>query len=195
MRYSFANSSAAELKELEAAGKIDAVGTLKIYRYGKSDDVSVKIWRGRAKKPYAHYRFASEERRKSYIAAEVAKDVARVERKVEYAAETKVNKAAMRKKFKVGTILHHSWGYDQTQCEYFEVIEVKGASCTIREIAAATVPGSEGFMCDSRVACPGNFIGPAMKKIIGEYGVKIRSHSAAASPCEPGESNYCSWYA
>jgi|15BtaG_2_1085339.scaffolds.fasta_scaffold00099_47 hypothetical protein len=194
MRYSFANASAAELVELSEAGKVEVAGNLKIYRFDANDGPSLKIWRGRAKKPYAHYRFANEERREEYIRKQIANDAEKTELKLKHKAESKARKAETRKRFKVGTILHYSWGYGQTQCEYYEVIEVKGAYAIIREIAAKTVPGSEGFMCDKRVACPGVFIGPKMRKLIGEYGCRMASHSAAASPCDPLEENYCSWY-
>lgn len=50
--------------------------------------------------------------------------------------------------YKVGDILHHSWGYDQTNCDFYQVVEVKNASVVLRKIAAETVPESEGFMCE-----------------------------------------------
>ena len=51
--------------------------------------------------------------------------------------------------YKVGDILHHSWGYDQTNCDFYQVVEVKKASVVLKPIAAETVPGLEGFMCES----------------------------------------------
>jgi len=48
--------------------------------------------------------------------------------------------------YKVGDILHHSWGYDQTNCDFYQVTEVKPASVVLRKIGTKTVPGSEGFM-------------------------------------------------
>jgi hypothetical protein len=48
--------------------------------------------------------------------------------------------------YKVGDILHHSWGYDQTNCDFYQVVEAKKASVILKKIGAKTVPGSEGFM-------------------------------------------------
>ncbi len=58
-------------------------------------------------------------------------------------------KAQFKNPYKVGDILHHSWGYDQTNCDFYQVVEVKKASVVLRKIGTETVPGSEGFMCES----------------------------------------------
>lgn len=68
-------------------------------------------------------------------------------------AEAKARKKRARARFKnpynVGDILHHSWGYDQTNCDFYQVVEVKKASVVLRKIGATRVPGSEGFMCET----------------------------------------------
>jgi len=48
--------------------------------------------------------------------------------------------------YKVGDILEHSWGYDQTNTDFYQVVEAKKASVVLRPIANKTVEGSEGFM-------------------------------------------------
>lgn len=58
-------------------------------------------------------------------------------------------RALFQNPYKVGDILHHSWGYDQTNCDFYQVVEVKKASVVLRKIGATTVPGSEGFMSES----------------------------------------------
>ena len=72
-----------------------------------------------------------------------------------YKEQRKQAKLEAKKKFqnpyKVGDILHHSWGYDQTNCDFYQVVEVKPASVILRKIGTKTVPGSEGFMSDSRL--------------------------------------------
>ncbi len=70
-----------------------------------------------------------------------------------YKEQRKRAKQEARKRFqnpyKVGDILHHSWGYDQTNCDFYQVVEVKPASVVLKKIGTKTVPGSEGFMCES----------------------------------------------
>lgn len=70
-----------------------------------------------------------------------------------FAQERRQRKQEARSRFenpyKVGDILHHSWGYDQTNCDFYQVVEVKKASVILRKIGAKTVEGSEGFMSES----------------------------------------------
>lgn len=65
-------------------------------------------------------------------------------------ADRKAKKAQAKARFvnpfKLGDILHHSWGYDQTNCDFYQVVGVKKASVVLRPIGARTVEGSEGFM-------------------------------------------------
>lgn len=60
--------------------------------------------------------------------------------------------------YKVGDILHHSWGYDQTNCDFYQVVEVKKASVVLRKIGTKTVSGSEGFMSESLMPVKDAFI-------------------------------------
>ncbi len=79
-----------------------------------------------------------------------------------YKEQRKQAKQEARKRFqnpyKVGDIVHHSWGYDQTNCDFYQVVEVKPASVVLRKIGAKTVPGSEGFMCESLMPEKGAFL-------------------------------------
>lgn len=43
-------------------------------------------------------------------------------------------KANMKNPFKVGQIFYDSWGYEQTNIDFYQVIEVKPKSVVIREI-------------------------------------------------------------
>ena len=60
--------------------------------------------------------------------------------------------------YKLGDILHHSWGYDQTNCDFYQVVEVKPASVVLKKIGAKPVPGSEGFMSQSLIPEKDGFI-------------------------------------
>jgi hypothetical protein len=96
----------------------------------------------------------------------------------------------------VGTLLHCSWGYEQTNCDFYQVTEKKGCTITMREIGSRTVPGSQGDyngMADRRMPARDKFIGPPMRKTIGEGGIRM-SHGYA-TPTGDNEAHYCSWYA
>ena len=52
---------------------------------------------------------------------------------------------------KIGDIFHTSWGYDQTNTEYFQVVKISptGKTCQVRQIGARTIKGTEGVMSES----------------------------------------------
>ena len=97
--------------------------------------------------------------------------------------------------YKVGDILHHSWGYDQTNCDFYQVVEVKTASVVLRKIAHKTVPGSEGFMCESVMPVKDAFIEKgtqALTKI--DHAITPQDHSIKKRVCfyvqEGGQMRY-----
>ena len=61
---------------------------------------------------------------------------------------------------KVGDILYSSWGYDQTNIDFYQVTAVGVHSVKIREIEQKVVGGSTGS--DLVTAEPGKFKGPEM---------------------------------
>ena len=99
---------------------------------------------------------------------------------------------------KVGDIFHWSWGWEQTNCDFFQITEKHGRNVVLRKIAAQTVPGSDnGGMCDSRVAVKDAFD--------DEKPIKRRIAFANGGPYVPmkygwcslwdGKPALCSWYA
>lgn len=66
----------------------------------------------------------------------------------------------------VGDVFESSWGYDQTNVDFYEVtgFTPSGKSVRLRRIGKDTVPGSEGFMSRKVVAVPGRFIGSEFTK-------------------------------
>jgi len=60
--------------------------------------------------------------------------------------------------FKVGSLFYDSWGYDQTNIDFFQVVEVKPKSVVLRKIGQI-FHKSAGFMCEYVLADVDNFIG------------------------------------
>jgi hypothetical protein len=58
---------------------------------------------------------------------------------------------------KVGDIFRMSWGYDQTNVNFFQVTRLSKGGVFIREIGS-TSAGGEGFMCRNVVAVKDSFI-------------------------------------
>lgn len=167
----------------------------------KSDPLVVKMWYPKATNPCCNFRFRSEERRDSFIQERVQAYIQRQgikqERKISRAGDP-----ADYTKVKPGMIFSYSWGYDQTNAEYWQVVSVAGQMATIREIGHATVKGSEGF--DSERVQPdiGAFLAsskPTKKRILFENinGEKVPYFSMKFGRASVwnGLAQYSSWYA
>ena len=59
---------------------------------------------------------------------------------------------------KIGDIFEMSWGYDQTNVDYFQVVSLTPRGVYVREIGAKSVPGTQGFMCQDVKPDKDNFL-------------------------------------
>lgn len=141
-----------------------------------------------------NYIFGSVERMFEYC-ENYLKDLARAE---EFKAERKAKRAAERVEsvanVKEGDLFVSSWGWEQTNVDAYQVVEKKGATVTLREIALCSIEGSEGFMSDRVKPVKDSFIGEEFKKRITGRHIKI-SDCQTASPMGDREDFYRSWYA
>jgi len=76
--------------------------------------------------------------------------------------------------FKVGDIIHHSWGYGQTQADFYQVVKLTDKTVTVRAIGAKTVEGSEAYMSRRAMPVKDNFL-------------TERLHSALVKHCDGKE--------
>jgi hypothetical protein len=58
---------------------------------------------------------------------------------------------AMAARIKVGDIFMYSWGYDQTNIDFFKGIKTTEKTVTVQQIEAESVKGEDGFMTDECV--------------------------------------------
>lgn len=117
---------------------------------------------GRAVKPTWHYRFKNAEQRQ----AEVTKTFNNAHARAEYKAERKAQKiaASANHGVKVGDVFRSSWGYDQTNIDYYEVISVSSKTATICQIGCLSE--STAWLQGESVPNLGAFIGKPFKKLI-----------------------------
>jgi len=115
-------------------------------------------------------------------------------------------RAETRSQIEVGSILYTSWGYDQTNVEFYQVVDTYGKwGVVLRQICAETVkatspdsarirpvpdswatravhdPDQPRYEGDTRGRWTGDEPKPAIRKTVGACGVKIHS-SATAYP-------------
>lgn len=150
---------------------------------------------GRRQKPDFHYRYPSDEKRlakaNEYFAAIEAREAVEKDRR------------AKPHDLKAGDVLRASWGYDQTNVDYYQVLRVIGKSMVeIQEIASDGYEEPDLAMQGKVVPMVGKFKGKPMRKRAEANFVRIASY-AYAYKMEPQmiagipvyEASRNSWYA
>lgn len=160
------------------------------------------IWKPKATNPYANYQFRDMARREAWIAEQVAN----YEHSMAIKAERKAQRAGRLDGVKlesveVGDIFDYSWGYDQTNVEFLQVVAKTGRKVTVRELAHATVDGSQGFMSASVLPVKDRFLEGNFAKTLTKL-VQYTNEGRAFLSFEfgwcdkwAGTPSYSSWYA
>ena len=101
--------------------------------------------------------FENEERRQQYIDKKIATIKEREEDK--QSIKQRKEEAKADHNFKVGDILYQSWGYEQTNIDFYQITAVLNKSVRIRKIGQEMVK-SAGFMSE--------YVKPSKDSFIGE---------------------------
>lgn len=148
---------------------------------------------GKAKRPTWHYRFASPAAREKRIADQIAStrraEELRAERRAERSKPHNLEK---------GLILYTSWGYDQTNVEYYEVIDVPSPCfVVVQEIGAPLARGEESFMSGNSVPDPETRIGKPLRRKVNMQGgsPSVKINDVVTAWVWDGKERYSSWYA
>ena len=148
---------------------------------------------GKRQKPDNRYRYANEAQREKAVIKYFEGRQAALERKKEYNAKRNVAST-----LEVGHILTGSWGYDQTNPEAVEVVEVIGKNTVmIREIGFTQDDSqSEGgsSMSNYVIPNPGDYKSEPRKAKV-QYGNSVKINDHCTGSIWNGRSQYNSWYA
>lgn len=175
---------------------------LKILRTGPSQAGKwfLQIWNPKATKPYTNYSFKTEEAREKYVAEQIAGHKSHNAQKAKWKAERQGTAADM-EKVQIGDIFCNSWGYEQTNVDFYEVVGKSGRSVTVREIGCKTVPNStvSHGMADYVVPVKGAFLEKSVpiQKLVsfsGGHPHLTMKHGSCSKTSET-EKHYRSWYA
>ena len=160
------------------AVKVSAKGADVVFYLYEGHKPCAMCFIGSAAKPAWRYSFRTEADRERRITDQIASCKAREKMMAESKAE-----AAKPCKIEVGSILVTSWGYDQTNREFFKVIDKKGTRTLVvqevEQISANT--GDEAWLTGKSL--PGETFAKNSKPytIRASYGdhVKIEGHYAS----------------
>lgn len=163
------------------------IGKWQFDKYEDNGKWLVKLYNNNArlswKRLQKYYAFKTEESAIKWIVEQTSN----IQSHLDWKNERKASKKAFVNPAKVGDVLVCSWGYDQTNIDYYQVLEVKNKSVVIQEIGFNSsenngygqdkvMPAVNGFKKDSE---------PMLKLVNGdinhpeEYHVTINSYSWA----------------
>lgn len=157
------------------------------YLYGK-DRLCCICYKGKSKKPYFHYNFLSEEKRRARIDETVVDHKRYKQEEEELKKIQSVELQNFARSVKVGDIFVSSWGYDQTNVDFYQVIEKKNVTVVVKEVQSSTVEET-GYDSSRVIAVKNKFINDIkLTKRISKYkSLKISdcqtAHKWDGTPC------------
>lgn len=158
----------------------DKASSAVAYVYEAAGAVYAVAFHGKAEKPDWHFRFKSPEAR----AKRIVDHFVGVQARDKMMADRSTARKSEGHGLAVGDILRSSWGYDQTNVDFYEVTAIVGKRMVeIRPIAQETVE-STVHLTGKCVPVPGQYTGKVMRKAARNGGVRITSY-AWASKIEP----------
>jgi len=132
-------------------------------------------WRGKAQKPALHYSFRSHCRAEKYVREWLA------DQRESAAAKARARAANNGPhSLRVGQVLYSSWGYDQTNIDWYEVTKILGKRYVeIRPISSVAV-GEQGGPQQGTAPAVGKYTGEPMRKAAGfDNSIRIASYAFA----------------
>jgi hypothetical protein len=133
-------------------------------RKGPTTAYSAVAFAGKSNKPLWNHWFRTADQRHAFLERTVTDRKATLALKRQRAEERR----NYRHDYKPGDILVASWGYDQTNVDFYEVVGVRGAIVELREV------GCREAACDGPISLvvpsPRAFLGPVIKRRPGVGG-------------------------
>lgn len=163
---------------------------------GLSEKVAIGYIGYRSKSSF-YYKFSSNESRDQYV----AKWLESAAKEVEERKKRQEARHNFTNPFKVGDVVYDSWGYEQTNIDFYLVIEVKPKSVVLRPVGSKITASSGNDMAGYATPAPNIFTGkPILKKLQGvlERSGESIGHISSEFGCMSlydGQPKYCSWYA
>lgn len=154
----------------------DRRSTAVAYVYTASNGApAAAVFAGKCIKPAWQFRFKStadrERRVRSFFEATQRVEKARADRRTA--------RAAWVHPYKPGDLFSTCWGYDQTNREYFQVVEVRGKHLFVRQIRAGYVETQ--WCAGVSTPMPGDFIGDPVRVLAQKGGFRAPGNKQWAS--------------
>jgi hypothetical protein len=125
---------------------------------------------GKSNKPLWNYRFRDDSQRQHRIDETVKSRRTVIERKQKEMQERR----DYQHPYKIGDIFDTSWGYDQTNVDFYEVVDIRGKMLLLREVGKIVAREEHG--ADYVVPAKGHYIGGIVKSIPRGDGIRVEGH-------------------
>lgn len=164
-----------------------------VYVYKRGEAFAYKIYGGRRSTPDSYSILKNEEDVYQAINKYIQERRILAETRTKQKAEKKLLLEEKFKSVKVGDLFYTSWGYDQTNVDFYKLMKIKGKTGTFQRINSEVVSGSEGYM-SAYVKAGKLFTGkPFTARFTGD-SIKVDYGQRAVPTLEDTE-HYSSWYA
>jgi len=177
--------------------------------YFSETSLKAIFYAGKSSKSWWFYRFKTLDEMIKRIYESVDRHIERENEKIQRRAKQKnamsIFKAADH--FNVGDVVVNTWGWEQTNVEFYQVTEVLNKKIKVREIGCKTVENSHGFMSCDVLPDIDNFVKDTRKEInLLSLKADINANGEISCRiCNPesyyyfhkwgGTAQYMSWYA
>ena len=140
---------------------------------------------GKRRKPDYHYWFRTAEARADHV----RNHFQRVQTTEQRTRERREARKATGRGLDVGDVLYTSWGYDQTNVDYYQVTGLIGKTMVaLREIGADIT--ETGWLQGTCKPCPDSFIGPEFRRVAKDGTCTIDKVRTAWKLKPDAEGNY-----
>jgi len=111
-----------------------------VYVYGNSNGQPAAIaYVGKSNKPAFHFRFTDEQRRNDRIAQFFKQQESLQAARREYREQRSKLQKSFHHSYQPGDILYASWGYEQTNVDFYQIVAVTERTVTFREVTQRSV--------------------------------------------------------
>jgi len=163
------------------------MGILKLTPKGKYSGYKVK----------QNYRYGKQEKLLQALDEFITREQSWIKRKEDEKNLKQQKRKEMVNPYKIGDILYSSWGYEQTNVDFFQVTKVGDKSVWVRPIASEMVPDTQGHDSSNVRPLKDDFRGEEIYKplVVSTYSEK--PHIGGRYPLYPYTSGehgvYSSW--
>jgi hypothetical protein len=163
------------------------MGILKLTPKGKYSGYKIK----------QNYRYNKPERILQVLTDFIASEKSWIKRKEDEKNLKQQKRKEMVNPYKVGDILYSSWGYDQTNVDFYQVTKVGDKSVWVRPIAGEYVPDTQGHDSSNVRPIKDDFRGEEIYKPLVVTTYSEKPHIGGRYPLYPYTSGdkgvYSSW--